>query len=294
VQYVPHAFGCKAMNIPFAWWLGGRRRQSVWVMFHEVAFPWGPWHAPKQNLLGATTRIMASLMLGAAQQSFVSIPAWEAILAPLAPADCRIDWLPMPSNFPTEVDSRLVAEARAAIARGPNAVVIGHFGTFESQVAEQLRPIFTALLRRNEQRSALLVGRGAAAFASSYAKRAADLMPRVHARDGLPPDQVVAHLAACDLLIQPYPDGVSSRRSSLMCSLALGLPILTTEGPLSEPLWRESGAVALAAVSSDSELVSTAEALLADRDERHRLGQRGRELYRSRFALEHTIRALRS
>jgi hypothetical protein len=74
----------------------------------------------------------------------------------------------------------------------------------------------------------------------------------------------------------------------------LGLPILTTEGPLSEPLWRESGAVALVPVASAPELVHRAESLLMDRGQCCRLGERARALYRSQFALEHTIRALRS
>src|SRR4051812_9182616 len=39
VQYVPHAFGCRAMNIAFVAWLASRRRQPLDIMFHEVAYP---------------------------------------------------------------------------------------------------------------------------------------------------------------------------------------------------------------------------------------------------------------
>jgi hypothetical protein len=39
VQYVPHAFGFKAMNFPFVSWLYARRRANISVMFHEVAYP---------------------------------------------------------------------------------------------------------------------------------------------------------------------------------------------------------------------------------------------------------------
>jgi len=39
VQYVPHAFGFKAMNVGLAHWLfRARHRECVWVMFHEVCF----------------------------------------------------------------------------------------------------------------------------------------------------------------------------------------------------------------------------------------------------------------
>ena len=40
VQYVPHMYGMKAMNLPFCWWLWRRKNLRPWVMFHEVAYPW--------------------------------------------------------------------------------------------------------------------------------------------------------------------------------------------------------------------------------------------------------------
>src|SRR5207247_3483550 len=39
VQYVPHAFGWKAANVPFCLWLRARRRDPVWVMVHVVLMP---------------------------------------------------------------------------------------------------------------------------------------------------------------------------------------------------------------------------------------------------------------
>ena len=53
VQYVPHAFGFKAMNFPFALWLYARRRTNITVMFHEVAYPVAASQPLKHNLLGA-------------------------------------------------------------------------------------------------------------------------------------------------------------------------------------------------------------------------------------------------
>jgi len=69
---------------------------------------------------------------------------------------------------------------------------------------------------------------------------------RIAATGELPAEQIPAHLRACDLLVQPFPDGVSSRRTSVMAGLANGVPVVTNLGLLSEPLWRKSGAVALA------------------------------------------------
>jgi glycosyltransferase involved in cell wall biosynthesis len=94
--------------------------------------------------------------------------------------------------------------------------------------------------------------------------------------------------------VQTYPDGASSRRSSLMAGLGLGLPIVTTAGALSETLWRESEAVALAPAGSTAAITAAAEGLLADRDRRLRLGERARCLYRERFGLDRLVHTLRS
>src|SRR5262249_5603390 len=86
VHYVPHAFGFKAMNLPFALWVSCRLRRiaPVWVMFHEVVFPFR-WRPPTHALLGSVTRVMARLIAGAAERVFVSIPAWESLLTRLCP-----------------------------------------------------------------------------------------------------------------------------------------------------------------------------------------------------------------
>jgi hypothetical protein len=78
-----------------------------------------------------------------------------------------------------------------------------------------------------------------------------------------------------------------------MAGLALGCPIVTNSGPSTETLWRESQAVMVAPAASWPALVSAAEALLADGAGRAMLGARAARLYKSRFALEHTLRELR-
>ena len=105
-------------------------------------------------------------------------------------------------------------------------------------------------------------------------------------------EAAAAHLRACDLLLQPYPDGVSGRRTSLMAGLALGLPIVTTRGPATEPVW-EDGLVALAPAEDPAALVAATEALLADPSRRRRLGDDALAGYERHFSIERTIRTLR-
>lgn len=294
VQYVPHAFGWKAMNVPFAMWLFAQRQERVWVMFHEVAFPLARTQPLKHNVLGAVTRVMAALVARAAERCFVAIPEWDSMLRRLAPGERSIQLLPVPSNVPTSVEPSLIALARAGMAPNATAVVVGHFGTFGGHIVPMLREIFPPLLRSNTRRIGALLGRGGREFAAALVKEHPDLEGRVFASGGLSPEQLAAHLAACDLLIQPYPDGASSRRGSLMAGLGLGMPIVTTDGFLTEPHWRESGAVALAPVSSPTRMIALAEDLLGDPDARKQLRARASALYAEKFALEKTIHTLRT
>ena len=56
VQYVPLAFGWKAMNVPFCLWLRARgHAESLWTMFHEAIYPFRLRQSPAQNAMAAVT-----------------------------------------------------------------------------------------------------------------------------------------------------------------------------------------------------------------------------------------------
>jgi glycosyltransferase involved in cell wall biosynthesis len=292
VQYVPHAFGWKAMNLPFCLWLRTRRREEVWIMFHEVSFPLGPQQRWKHNLLGRITRLMAWLAAQAADRIFVSIPAWARVLRQLAPQAPPAHWLPVPSNLPTRADPEAVALARRQTAPDPDSMVIGHFGTFGAHVTPVLREVIVRVLNRDRHRRALLLGRGSEVFAADLERAEPSLAGRLTAPGSLSAEKVVAHLAACDVLLQPYLDGVSSRRGSFMAGLALGLPIVTTDGEFTEPLWRKTPAILLAEATDVVGLVRATDGILSDGDRRAALGKEAARLYRERFGAERVVAAL--
>src|SRR5207248_8710803 len=101
------------------------------------------------------------------------------------------------------------------------------------------------------------------------------------------------HLLACDLMVQPFEDGVTTRRTSIMAALAHGVPTVTTRGRLTEPLWRASGAVGLAPAGDPTALATVAADLLAEPRRRQRLGAAGRATYDEFFDVRHTVAALR-
>jgi glycosyltransferase involved in cell wall biosynthesis len=289
LQYTPHAFGCKAMNVPLCAWLWARQR-SLDVMFHEVAFPLELGQQLKHRVLAVANRGMAFLLLRAAERVFVSIPGWEPLLRRLVPGAPTPVWVPIPSNLPTACPPAAVAAARQDVLGTSTRWLVGHFGTYGTSISRLLEPALVDLLIRVPQAHGLLLGWSGAAFAAALIRRHPALAGRLTAPGTLDASGVAAHVAACDVLLQPYPDGISTRRGSAMAALSLGRPIVTTDGPLSEALWRAASAVEFA---SPGGLADSVMALLADAPRRATLSWRAAELYRSRFAVEHTLRALR-
>ena len=292
VQYVPHAFGYKAMNWPFAAWLAVRagRIAPVWAMFHEVASPYS-WPSPKHALLGAVTRLMARRIAGAAERVFVTIPAWGDLLKRLCPRMKPAEWSPVPCTFDADPSPESALSARRLFA-SHGEMLVGHFGTFGTLITDMLAPALVEMLRLRADANVLLIGRGSKEFRERFVGSDPVWNSRVTAVGELPADAISAHLRACDLLVQPFPDGISSRRTSAMAGLANGLPIATNLGVLSEPLWA-SGAVSSVPSPDPAALGRLAVSLLADRPAREALGRFGLALYRETFAIEHTIARLR-
>jgi len=293
VQYVPHAFGFKAMNFPFVFWMYARRRRlDISVMFHEVVFPMG-WSRPlRHNVLGASTRMMAAIAAHSARRVFVATSSWERYLRRAVAQGRPIVCLPMPSTIPVIEDRDAIASVRRRFQAGAGPIV-GHFGTFGAGIAALLDEILPPILDRVPAASTLLIGRASAAYRERLLGRYPRLESRLHAVGELPARDVSVHIGACDLMLQPYPDGISTRRTSAMAALSHRVPVATTVGHLTEPLWAASGAVAASSVSEPATLAEQAAGLLNDEAARMRLGNAGRRLYEDRFHVRHTIDALR-
>ena len=61
-------------------------------------------------------------------------------------------------------------------------------------------------------------------FVRELERRRGSIAGRIFATSRLSPADVALHLAACDLLLQPYPDGVTARRTSVMAGFVNGRP----------------------------------------------------------------------
>jgi glycosyltransferase involved in cell wall biosynthesis len=284
VQYVPHAFGMRAMNLPFCLWLNARSaRNEIWTMFHEVAFPFDG-QPLRRQVIAIANRAMAALVASASQRIFVSIPGWTPMLESLGVDKKRIIESPIPSNLPVS--------ARSDVSHD-DETTIGHFGTFGGWITPILDRVLPELLKAPCRRL-MLIGKGGCEYRARLCARHPGLERRVSATGAICADDAAMQLASCDVLLQVYPDGISGRRGSAMAGLALGVPMVSNLGWLSESFWRESKAVALAPSPDPAQIVATAEALLADESRRKNLAACARQLYAERFDIVRTIDRLLS
>jgi glycosyltransferase involved in cell wall biosynthesis len=296
VQYLPHAYGRRAMNVSFCLWLYRRASgDEVWTLFHEVAHPL-TWRQPvRHNVLAVVQRLMAAIVARASSRIFVTIPGWRDVLAPLAGRSRRLEWMPVPTTLPTKVSRNVVDSVRAAVIGQdvlPVSLVIGHFGTYGPLVSDMLESLLPHILA-SDGRCGLLMGRGSREFAMSFTSRHPGLAGRICAIGDVDANELSAHIAACDLVVQPYPDGVSTRRTSVMASLALEVPVVTVRGDLTESVWSEVGAVALAGNGSSQAICAEAERVINSASFRRELADRGKRLYDDRFDTQQVVACLR-
>ena len=293
VQWVPHGFGWRAMNLPFCFWLWRRSvaGDSIELIVHEpfVTFSGGV----RQCAVAVVQRAMTLMLLSAARRVWVTTRAWAPLLEPyLGGRGAAVEWLPVPSSLQT---AEIAAVTRVRKRYAPaNECLIGHFGTHGSLITSLLIDAIPLLAAASPDARFVLIGTDGEAFRSALAARHRMLAHRVSATGTLNAAELSAHIAACDVLLQPYPDGVTSRRTTAMAGLSAGVPVVTTRGELTERLWLEGAPVKLADVGDVHAMVGHVVDLLGDPAQRRRQGDAGRAFYDQWFDVRHAVAALAS
>lgn len=295
LQWVPHGYGYRSMNVPFCLWLCARslfRRDEIEIMVHEpfLAFREGNL---KQDLAAVVHRIMAVILLSSTRRVWVSTPKWIEGLKPYAwGRKISFEWLPIPSNVPIVDDPVGIREIRRGL--NSSGIVFGHFGTFGRGIASLLQDMVPCLLRAMPNATMLLIGPGGERFRAELMGQCPEIAGRIVATGYLSLSDLSLHIRACDVMVQPFPDGVTTRRTSVMAALSHGCATVTTFGRLSEPFWRDTSAVALHPPGDLQLFMKIARQLSESAAERSVLGHNAKTLYSERFDIRHTVEALRA
>jgi glycosyltransferase involved in cell wall biosynthesis len=257
LQWVPHGYGRRGMNLRFATWMARRAAAGdrLDVMVHEpfVDYFGGSWIQPVRAVV---QRSMTRAVLGAARRVWLSIPGWEERLSSMLPPATPARVLPVPGTIPVDRDPAAVAAARARVIGGARFVV-GYFGTGGSYVDRALARTIAQIRATRPDIGFALIGRGTGELAGRLSG-----LTGIAATGSVPAAALSHYLQACDLLLQPYVDGVSGRRTTTVSALEHAVPVATTFGRLSEPFWRDTAAVETVAAAAPERLAAAVLRLL--------------------------------
>jgi glycosyltransferase involved in cell wall biosynthesis len=277
LQYNPFMYG----RWGFAPWLPAallrtRRRHptlEVALMVHEPYVPMSDW---RWTLMGLWQRSQLLALHALADVVFASIDSWAAMLGRLRPRR-PAHHLPVGSNLPDMRVRR--AEVRATLGATDETVVVSAFGT--GHPARQIDYVVEG--------ANAVAGGGIPTIVQNLGAGAPELhgierSVRVSQPGYQSPAALAERLAATDIFLAPFVDGVSTRRTTVMAALQHGLPIVGTDGDLTDRLFRSSSrALHLVPVARRDLFADTALRLALRREERETLGQAARELYADYF-----------
>jgi hypothetical protein len=283
LQWVPHGYGRRGMNLTFARWIEKRARGGdvLDVIVHE---PFVDYFGASlmQPVRAIVQRRMARRVLRPARRVWMSIPGWQPRLSTtLIGSTSAPRVLPVPGTIPVHHDPAAIERLRAEVG-GDAACVVGYFGAGGDYAEHALRITLAALGRERRRAAVLCIGRGSEEVAARLRATVPGYDAPVRGTGAISEPVLSQHLQVCDVLLQPYEDGVSGRRTTTISALEHGIPVATTFGKLSEPYWKETPAVETVPAGELQRLPAAVDTILAS-SRNTAARQAARRLYDARF-----------
>jgi glycosyltransferase involved in cell wall biosynthesis len=274
LNYNPFSYGRRGFAPGLAANLRRARRHGslIGLIVHESYVPPLNW---RWALMGAWQRRQLRMVNRCADLIFTPVEPLARELEELGPKRPVVH-LPVGSNLPDMRHCRDSERDRLEIDE--DALVIAAFGTgHPSRRIEDVAAAANAAADLGGQVVVLNLGAGAPPI------RGVREWVRLVEPGWLEASDVARHLAAADLFVAPFVDGVSTRRTTLMAALQHGLPVVGTDGRLTDDVLRRSDALTLVPADDRKRLEDAIRWLAGDADQRLARGAAGRELYERSF-----------
>jgi glycosyltransferase involved in cell wall biosynthesis len=252
---------------------GGGSRIVLFV--HE---PFVPLRSLRLILMGMWQRLQLRVLASTSDVVLTSIEAWSRDLARWHPRR-PTHHLPVASNLPDMRHCRAAQRDRLDV--GADDIVLATFGTdHPSHLVEHVRRAAAACTRHPGRTVLLELGSRTPRFTDDAATGAVVIHPGIE-----PAEDLASKLAAADVFMAPFVDGVSTRRTTLMAALQHGIAVVGTDGPLTDTILRRSTrAMALVPVDDVDRFAHTVAGLATRPEERRQRGLAARILYEREFS----------
>lgn len=207
------------------------RRKTVYVVLHELVYPWGR-HGVRGLVWALAQRAGLPVLVAGVHGAIVTTAPREKALrrmGRLTPA--RVACIPVWSNIPADEVWR---------PRGHHGLEVHSFGWGHEAVRADIAAGAVALLAgRGVAVNWTLIGGdplGGAAASWRSAFHLAGASDTLRFTGRLSSSEIGSQLASCSVYADLDADGPSSRRGSLAAALAIGVPTITLESP-GQPEW---------------------------------------------------------
>jgi glycosyltransferase involved in cell wall biosynthesis len=230
--------------------------------------------------MGAWQRVQLWALRLAADVVLVSIQAWTEVIGPRPRRP--VHHVPVGSALPDMRAAR--TDQRRELGLADETVVLCAFGTAHpTRLTRHIERAALSVKARGQEVVVLNLGLGAKPLAALEGE------VRVLTPGRLDVQSLARWLAASDLYLAPFEDGVSTRRTTLMAALQHALPVVATDGPLTDGVLRSSDALRLVPPSDEALFAEQVCRLASAAPDRAVLGRRARELYERHFAWPHIV-----
>ena len=233
IQYQAAAYDLGGWVNWLPWWLRrGRISSRIVVTFHDLRVPY---LFPKAGPL----RWRSILALARYSDAIIVTNREDELMLRNSPISNSLTLIPLGSNVEPQPPSDYDRDGwRARIGIGGHALLLAYFGFLnESKGGEELVLALERLARQGYDAHLLMIGGqvGDVDLTNrAYAGRVQSLIElhglaeRVHWTGYTSPEEVSANLLAADVVVMPYRDGVSFRRTTFIAALRHGRPVVTT------------------------------------------------------------------
>lgn len=282
-NYVPHMYGRGGVApvIPAVInRLRNPRHLKQIVLGHEIAAPFSLW--PHRSWYAWQHRQQWCSILRSADHVVTSTEAWrDEWKGRLPQFAAKLSYAASPSTIPVVPLADAATHRRdwrKSFGWPEETLVLGWFGT--ASAAKQLEWILAA--RAHAEKSfqklvaVILIGK-----AEELAN--AQNSPWIKSTGYLEAKAVSHVLQSIDLLLLPFIDGASERRTSFMAGLSHGTPVISTVGHNTGPTLKASDICRLVSATAPGEFNQAVAQLLMNREDRLAMGLRGRAYYEQHY-----------
>ena len=287
LQYNPFSYGRLGLNLHLPRAIARMKRRHPEIRFalmvHEPFVPLTSW---KFGVMSVWQRWQLRSLGRSADLIFFSIDSWVHRFQRWFPGK-PVFHLPVGSNIPRVPITRAEARARLGITEG--TTVLGVFGTFGgTRLLEEIKAAVHSVAGTGRDCMLVYIGPH-----GKLVREAIGDLPAL-TEGPLPADEVSRRLAAVDIFLSPFIDGVSTRRGSMMAALQHGLAVVGTRGPLTDRILQQQDqhAMLLAGVGDAEGFAEYASELQRDVELRECLGTRAHKLYEAEFSWKKVVARL--